>query len=195
LLLLVGVSALLSAVNAADVDPAVVASIALLMIGFALCVGAFFGRARGLIALGVIATLVAGVLATIDVPVRGGIGERNYAPQEQAQVKDEYRLGIGQLDVDLSQVDWKAGSTEDVDVRLGIGETRITVPRGVDVVVDGHVGMGNVELAGRQQDGVDADDTVHLHAPRTVESPPQLHIDAEVGIGHLLVERSTEVTR
>jgi phage shock protein PspC (stress-responsive transcriptional regulator)/predicted membrane protein len=195
LLLLVGVAALLSAVDAVDVDPAVVASIALMVIGVALCVGAFFGRARGLILLGVLATLVAGVLATIDVPVRGGIGERNYAPQEQHQIKDEYRLGIGQLDIDFRGVDWRAESTQDVDVRLGIGEARITVPPDVDVVVDGHAGMGNVELAGRQQDGVDADDTVRLRAQRSVVAPARLHIDADVGIGHLLVVREPEGTR
>jgi predicted membrane protein len=110
-------------------------------------------------------------------------------------VKDEYRLGIGKLDLDLTDVDWRPESTQDVDVRLGIGEARITVPPDVDVVVDGHAGMGNVELAGRQQDGVDADDTVHLRARRSVEAPPRLHIDAEVGIGHLLLVREPEATR
>jgi hypothetical protein len=186
LLLFVGVAALLGAVGAMTVDPAVVAAVALMGLGGALLLGAFYGRARGLIVLGVALTFVAGVLAAIDVPVRGGIGERDYLPHSTAGVRHEYRLGIGELKVDLTDVHWTRG-THDVNVRLGIGETRIIVPRDVTVVVDGHAGMGSVEIAGRQQNGVDADDHARLVA--TAEGAPQLHLDARVGIGHVLVEQ------
>jgi phage shock protein PspC (stress-responsive transcriptional regulator) len=183
-LLFLGVASLVGVTEAAEVDPAVVASIALMIVGGGLLVGARYGRARGLIALGIVGTVVAGALVAIDVPVRGGVGERVYRPTNEADVRDEYRLGIGKLHVDLTDVPWSPGE-HDVDVRLGVGEAKLFVPRGVGVVVDGHVGLGTADLDGRQTDGVDVDDVLRLAA---VEGRPTLVIDAEVGIGSLVVE-------
>jgi phage shock protein PspC (stress-responsive transcriptional regulator) len=191
LLVFVGVAALLGTTGAMTVDPAVVASIALIGVGGALVVGAFYGRARGLIALGVLLTLVAGALATIDVPVRGGIGERDYQPTTVAGVHDTYRQGIGQLRVDLSRVDWTRD--RDVDVRVGIGEATIVVPKNVNVFVDSHAGMGAVDIAGHHDNGVDADARVRLHADHP--GAPIVHLDAEVGIGHVAVRQVEEALR
>jgi phage shock protein PspC (stress-responsive transcriptional regulator) len=185
LLVFVGVAALLGTTGAMTVDPAVVASITLIGVGGALVVGAFYGRARGLIALGVLLTLVAGALATIDVPVRGGIGERDYLPTTVAGVRHTYRQGIGQLRVDLSRVDWTRD--RDVDVRVGIGEATIVVPKSVNVFVEAHAGMGAVDIAGHHDNGVDADARVRLHADH--RGAPIVHLDAEVGIGHVAVRR------
>jgi phage shock protein PspC (stress-responsive transcriptional regulator)/predicted membrane protein len=192
LLIFVGTAAFLSAIDALEVDPAVVAAIALITVGAALFVGAWFGRARSLLALGVVGTIVAGALATIDVPLRGGVGERRYAPSLVATVRDEYRLAIGELEVDLTEVEWTRG-THQVDVSLGIGEAIVRVPRGVTVDVSARSGMGEVSLFGREQHGVDADDEVLVRAAR--EGAAVLRIDAEVGIGAVRVERGPETLR
>jgi cell wall-active antibiotic response 4TMS protein YvqF len=191
LLIFVGVAALLSATGALDVDPAVIASIALMGVGAALLLGAFFGRARGLIALGVVLSFVAGALATIDVPIRGGIGEREYQPTTVAGVRHTYQHGIGQLRVDLSHVDWSRD--RDVNVRIGIGEATIVVPNDVNVFVDGHAGIGAVDIGGHQENGVDANDRVRLHANHS--GAPIVHLDAEAGIGHVAVRQVEEAQR
>jgi phage shock protein PspC (stress-responsive transcriptional regulator) len=193
LLVFVGSAALLSAVGAMSVDPAVVAAIALMIVGAALGVGAFVGRARGLIALGVVGTLVAGTLATIDVPLRGGIGERHYAPAATADVRGTYRLAIGDLNVDLSNVPFTTASKLDVDVRVGIGQATVVVPRGVTVEVVAHSGAGVVRLFGREENGVDADDSGTFAALR--EGAPVVHIDARSGLGAVDVHRTGENLR
>jgi hypothetical protein len=163
-------------------------------VGGALCVGAFYGRARGLIALGIVGTMVAGTLATIDVPLRGGIGDRRYHPSAIESVRREYRLGIGDLRVDLSDLPITATTRDiDVDVRVGIGQARVIVPDGVTLDLEGHSGAGAVHLLGRDQNGVDADDAVRVAAPR--EGAPVVHVDARAGLGAVIVERPVEHLR
>jgi hypothetical protein len=191
LLIFVGVAALLSTTGAMSVDPAVVASITVIGVGAALVVGTFYGHARGLIALGIVLSFVAGSLATVDVPIRGGMGERDYRPATSANVRHTYRLGIGQLRVDLSRVDWTRD--RDVDVRVGIGEATIVVPDDVNVFVDGHAGIGALDIDGHQENGVDANDRVRLHADHP--GAPIVHLDAEVGIGHVEVRQVERALR
>jgi hypothetical protein len=186
LLVFIGVVSFLDAANFISVDPAVVAAISLGAIGIALLVGAVFGRARGLILLGLVVTVACSFFATLDVPVRGGIGNRLYNPGTETAVRDQYRLGIGRLEVNLRHVPWSRGTTRTVKARLGIGLIVVDVPKNVALVLDGHAGAGEVDLTTRQVNDWAADDHVRLPAP---EGAPVLHIDARVGIGQVQVYR------
>ena len=63
----------------------------------ALVVSAWFGRAHGLIPIGLLLLLVTLPAAAIDVPVSGGIGNRHYFPVTRADLKSDYEHGIGRL--------------------------------------------------------------------------------------------------
>jgi phage shock protein PspC (stress-responsive transcriptional regulator)/predicted membrane protein len=172
-----------------DVPAEIVLAICLAVVGLGLVVGGFAGRARGLIFLGavlVVATTAAGVT---HIGLRGGVGDRTWAPRSVAAVHDTYRLGVGQARLDLSHVTFAPGDTVDVQFRQGIGDLLIVLPADVpaDVVTD--VNLGSIRLPrGAQQGGT----SLHRRyvAPRD-GTAPVITIDAELGVGSLEVRRAT----
>ncbi|HLZ36929.1 MAG TPA: hypothetical protein VKP64_04055 [Mycobacteriales bacterium] len=89
---------------------------ALVVVGAGLVVGAWRGRARWLIAVGVaLAIALLAALTTPRVPVAGGVGDRAFTPAALADVRPAYRLGMGNSTVDLSRVAF-AGARRDVAV-------------------------------------------------------------------------------
>ena len=80
LLVAAGVAWLIDVTGAASVDARFVLALELGIVGVALLVGTWFGRARGLIAVGIVLAFFAGAFAALDVPIRGGIGEHIVQP-------------------------------------------------------------------------------------------------------------------
>ena len=152
-------------------------SIGLTITGLALVIGAWFGRARGLIALGVILVpiVVASPIAELDVS--GSVGERNLVVAAVADVAPLYELGVGSMVLDLSRVDFD-GQTVETSAEVGLGELIVLVPRGVAVEVSGEAGIGEVDLFGRTSNGVGVDRS----ESRDGDSGT-LVIDLSVGIG------------
>jgi hypothetical protein len=192
LLVLVGTAWVLDASDVVDLDLGVVAALALLLVGAALLVSARYGRARGLIALGILLMFVVGVLGLVDVPLRGGIGDPTYHPRTVAAVDRDYSLAIGNLSVDLRDVDF-AGTTRRVHAQLGIGQLNVTVPTGVRVVLDAHAGVGGVTAFGDSSHECCPTD-VHRVRPG-VPGGGTLHLDADVGAGHVDITRREESLR
>jgi phage shock protein PspC (stress-responsive transcriptional regulator) len=146
-------------------------------------------RRRGLrIALATIAILIllaiAGGLAFTAVYLHpgDGIGQRTYRPLTAAALRDEYKLGVGELDVDLSRLGLPPGTTT-VHMRVGIGQLHVTVPRGVTVRTLGKVSWGNATVLGHQESGHDVHTDVGAARARLV-------LDGKVGIGQLEVDRA-----
>jgi phage shock protein PspC (stress-responsive transcriptional regulator) len=192
LLVLVGVAWVLEAADVVDVDLELVAALALLVVGIALLVSAWFGRARGLVVLGLLLAVVVGALGLVDVPLRGGIGDPAHHPRTVAAVERDYALAIGNLSVDLRDVDF-AGTARHVNARVGIGQLNVTVPRGVRVVLDAHAGVGGVTAFG---------DSAHECCPTDVHTMRAgdagggtLTLDLDVGAGHVDVTRREESLR
>lgn len=181
LLVLAGGAILLDRAGALDVTLVGFLGTALVVVGAALVVGAWAGRARGLIGLGVVLTVVAGFASVVDVPLRGGVGERRWAPV--TQVRDEYRWGVGDAELDLTAVDRDVRTR----VRLGIGSLVVIVPADATVAVDAHAGAGNVDLFGREADGIDVDREI---VSRGSELGPGVELDLRVGLGELEVHRA-----
>src|SRR5204862_6764087 len=101
LLIGAGAAAFLDSVGAVHVTLAAVLASGLIVVGAALVLSTWFGRARGLIPIGVILLLATIPASVIDVPISGGIGEREYRPFARADLRRTYELGIGHLVVDL----------------------------------------------------------------------------------------------
>lgn len=144
------------------------------------------GRPRKLAIAGlsVIAVLVAAAAIAIatafawfDVSLGDGVGDHSYAPAGLVDVKPEYKLGIGNLKIDLSSVRGPAT----VKASVGIGELRIIVPDNVPVAVDATVKAGSISALGREDDGRNA---------RVVTVAGRLHVTARVGAGHIDVVRA-----
>ncbi len=184
LLIGAGIASLLQATGALDVNLTVVLAIGTCVVGAALVVAAFAGRAHTLIAVGIVVLAATAASNAIDVPLRGGIGNHEYRPLQRSELSTHYELGIGELDLDLRGLPL-TGRTTVVDAQTGIGELLVFVPSSVRVEVRAHAGAGAVQLFGRASGGVPADDQ------RTVDGsgPGVLRLNLRVGAGQVRVRR------
>jgi hypothetical protein len=152
-------------------------------------VSAWWGRSRGLIALGIPLVLVVGGLGLVDVPLEGGIGSPTYRPTTIGAVHRSYELAIGDLSLDLRRVHF-TGRRRHVHAQLGIGQLNVTVPDGVRVVVHGHAGVGSVTAFGRQSEEC-CPSNLHVDRPGA-SGGGTLVLDAEVGAGNVHVMRGID---
>ena len=155
----------------------------IIVAGLFVVAGAASGRMRWLLVPAVVLAIPAGVVAATDFNVEGGVGDRQYRPASMTDVREGYELGIGELVVDLRDVDFPAGRTE-MELDLGVGRAVVLVPEDVCVAPEVHVGVGEARVLGLGHSGVDVD---LFERPRTPVTEPSLALDAEVGIGEVIV--------
>ncbi len=102
----IGVTGLLQAVGVTDVPWKSVLPGSLIAVGAGLVVAGRRSESGqgGLIAIGIVLTLLLAAASALDIPVEGGVGERTERPTTLSGVKSEYRLAVGLLTLDLSGV-------------------------------------------------------------------------------------------
>jgi phage shock protein PspC (stress-responsive transcriptional regulator) len=145
------------------------------------------GGARWLIAPALALAVGVGGAAAADLDFKGGIGERSYRPVAASSIPaDGYRLGVGQLKVDLRGLDWRPNQVVHVKTDLGVGELVVGVPQKVCVSATAHAGAGEVNLTGERSDGAD----VNVDRESGSSATPRLVLDADVDIGELRVVNS-----
>lgn len=186
LVMLAGGLVLLDTAGVADVSFVVGLSLGLLLVGGALLVGARWGRARLLIPVGVALSLALVAAALVDVPLRGGLGERAYRPLSLDELDTPYRLTAGDLTVDLAELEL-GGTSSRVVATVAVGRLLVVVPADAAVAVEGEVSVGEARLLGRRDGGVGVDRRV-LDAGR--EGQGRLVLDVRVGVGELEVRRA-----
>jgi hypothetical protein len=184
LLIGAGVAALLDSAGWVHLTVAGVLASGLILVGAALVLSAWYGRAHGLIPIGGLLLLVTIPAVTIDVPISGGIGERVYHPTAPSQVRSDYELGIGHLVLDLRDVPLSDGATR-VKSSLGIGELDVDVPANVQVDVNAHTGAGATDVFGRVEGGWPQD----THRVAGFSQAGVLYLDLRVGAGSVKVRR------
>lgn len=126
--------------------------------------------------------LVAAFLATFDVHVRDGVGERTFAPAGVDDLRGEYKLGVGELDLDLRGVAFPNGETR-LDVRVDAGRIRALLPEDVALRANVDARLGEIRLLGRRVEGWEVGERIAETGQRV------LVLDAEVGIGEIQIER------
>lgn len=156
---------------------------AVVALGAALAVSAVAGRARRLVLPAVVFALPVAVVSAADVDLHGGTGARTYRPGTLSELRDEYRLGAGRLEIDLRDVAFPAGDTR-LRVRLGVGELVVLVPREVCVATRARIGGGYVGALDRESGGLDVDWTTR---PAPPPQTARLVLDGRVGLGALFV--------
>jgi phage shock protein PspC (stress-responsive transcriptional regulator) len=136
-------------------------ALALTVIGLMLVVGAFIGRAGGLIFLGVVAaaalavTSILGTWTALDMRN----GERlDATPATAAEVQSTYEVTSGEIYVDLSNVsDPAALDGRTINVRARAAEVVVILPEGVESdVTAGIDGPGQIDLPDRRSGGIDS---------------------------------------
>jgi phage shock protein PspC (stress-responsive transcriptional regulator) len=163
----------------ASVAPSAYPALVLALSGAFLLLGAFWGRAGGIILVGLLA---AGATVGATIGDQWDPHREVVRPVSSAAVQSSYHLDAGNLVVDLSHVtDPDALDGRTVHVSGGVGHLDITVPTGVNVVTHASIsGPGGINAFGQDSGGVDtAVDTVHRAGP----GAPTLTIDADLHIG------------
>lgn len=159
---------------------------AVLVVGAALVGLSFRGRQGGLIGLGVVLTILAILVALAPSGgIDGGVGDRLVEVRTMRELETEYGLGMGNLTVDLSDLDVEGRVAITVD--LGMGDLNVIVPRGVAVSVTGEAGLGEVVLFGERSEGVSPSGTYETEG--FAGADPAITIDASVFLGSLEVKR------
>lgn len=141
------------------------------------------GIALAAVGLLVAAAVIAGIVfAGVYAHLGDGVGHRHYRPLTVSALRHDYKVGVGDLQLDLSQLTLPAGATT-VRVHVGIGRLHVTVPSGVTVRAKAHVSWGEAVLLGHDEDG---------HNVRADVGPTgaQLVLATDVGIGQAEVTRS-----
>lgn len=188
-LVVVGAIAMLHNAGAITVAPWHYPAIALLIVGAGLLVGSFWGRSRGLVFLGLLLVPFALTASLGRVAFRGGTGERTFTPVSVAETAGGYRLGAGQMRIDLREMDW----SQPVRIRatVGVGELDVTVPPDVRVDVHSHVAAGDIVLFGQERNGTDVTFDKVDGSPTATKS---LVLEAEASFGEIRVDRAPAAT-
>jgi phage shock protein PspC (stress-responsive transcriptional regulator) len=169
----------------------------LTVLGGGLLVGTWWGRAWGLIPVGLLAVPLVAVTALAGpVPVQGGVADRLFQPTTVAQVRDDYRLAGGELVLDLSRVDFEPGAPP-IKASVAGGRMLVVVPDEVAAEVRGRVGIGALDLLGHEDAGAQVDSTVTEPA---VKKPakgvaPTVKLDLMAGYGVIEVRRASDPRR
>ena len=112
-----------------------------------------------------------------------GVGHKSFTPTSTAALERTYRLGVGELDLDLTNVRLPVGETQ-VNARVDYGDLRVVVPRGVAVRAYGSARLGYVDVLGDQDDGRNAGERSRAAGSRV------LVVDARVQVGSVRIEHS-----
>lgn len=157
---------------------------ALVVLGVGLVVGAWWGRARLLVLLGLAALPLAVVAAFVTVPLEGGMGDHAYRPQSLGELQREYRLVGGTMWLDLR--DLESGSQPiAIAVSVGIGSLVVVIPDDARVEVDARVDGGRLTLFDGGQTGTALTDRLERPGQPGGSS---LILTLEAGIGSVRVE-------
>jgi phage shock protein PspC (stress-responsive transcriptional regulator) len=151
--------------------------------GAALVTAAFVGGARWLVLPALAIALPLAFVSAADIDLDGGFGERHVRPGTLAEVKPSYRLGAGELVVDLRDVKLPAGDHR-LKIGIGTGHALVLVADDVCVASNATVGMGGVSVFDRDNGGIDVDWSDSRRAPA---GTPRLVVDGDVGLGLLEV--------
>jgi phage shock protein PspC (stress-responsive transcriptional regulator) len=174
----------------------IILGVLLATVGAGLLVGAFTRAGRGLIPIALLLSALTWGALSIPPSVwrSGDFGDLRVAPASVAQIQPLYHRSLGDVQVDLSQVDLAVPPGGDAGpvrtrIEIGAGDVQLRVPENADVTLNGSAKLGNIEFAGESRDGTD----VHLQATDLgedgVASGRPLLVEIEMGAGNAEVHR------
>lgn len=161
-------------------------ALATVVLGLGLLTGAFLGRARWMILLGVF--LIPGLLVSPVTEVDWeGEFERVVAPAALDGLPSTYRSSAGSYVFDLTESDWD-GQELALDVEVAAGQIVIRLPEDVGLAGSARVGIGAIEAPDGDRGGLgDISRSFALPGDRGT-----LNVDLDVGAGVIEIHRGGE---
>ena len=185
MLIVTGVAVALDRADVLDIGVTGMLATLLVITGVGLLVATRYGRARGLLPVGLVLALATAASTVGDIPLDEGVGEQTWTPRTVAELEAEYRHGVGEAELDLSRLADFQG-TERVAVTLGVGELKVVVPDGVDLDIRAEADAGAIRIFGETADGRHAE----LRTVRNEPGTDRLVLDLDVTLGEVEVDRA-----
>jgi len=163
-------------------------AVPLTVLGIGLVVGAWYGKARWLFAIGAVLAVLLAITAAAEAigPVRSS--SVTWKPTSANEIESTYKTDIGNATLDLTGVNF-AGQDKSIRVDIGAGNLTIIVGSNVDVTTVATVDVGNANVFGTRWGGVGQ--SSHTVADNGADGPGggRLSIEANVDVGNLEVRR------
>lgn len=148
----------------------------------------------GIAVAGLLVLIGGGVLlATVvgDLPLAAGVGGTEASPSSVDDLDEEYRLGLGGIRLDLSDVeDFPTDEPHVLRAGVAVGGIEIVVPADVEVTGEVNVAAGGVRAFGGREGGpatsVDLDE---VDQPGDLDGG-RLELDIDSGLGGVRIRRA-----
>jgi len=160
---------------------------ALVTIALGLIVGAWFGRARGLIALALLASLGLAI-ATGTERWGGEVGNSVYRPATIGAVADRYDFTAGNVTLDLRGIDF-TGQQQDITVTMKLGQLRVLVPETADTTATVRMDNGRALILGKEFDSREVDGQSVTDLGKDGTGGGTLKLDLQLDTGNMEVIR------
>lgn len=171
-------------VAGADLPFAAYPALGVALIGGGLLLGSTWGRAGGLIALGLLMLAPLVLATTVD-----RLEDRTtvVAPDRDAVLAPTYSYSVGDYTLDLSNID-PDNLSRPLRVEVGAGEITVIVPDEVTVNASAQIGLGAIDLFGHTTDEAGA----RIERSDSGTGDSELDLDVQLGMGDILVVREGE---
>jgi hypothetical protein len=178
-------------VSGSSVPASAYPALVLTVIGAMLLIGAFFGRAGGLIFVGLIAAAATAGSAVAD-RYEGEV--TTIAPATVSEAPATYDFDAGEIIFDLSAVsDPEELEGRDFQLHGDLGRIEVIIPDRVDVDVDAYVdGLGDVSLFGQHADGIGPRLTKFHDEPDELAT---FTLDVDLSVGEIVIQTQQEASR
>jgi phage shock protein PspC (stress-responsive transcriptional regulator) len=172
------------AVARVDIEPVHYLGVAVAIIGAGLVVGAWAGRARWLIFIGLLLLPALWVASWVPTNWDLSAGDIQHEPVTVIDVEPLYELGFGSMTLDLTALTpdelARVGS---ISASVGLGELVVRLPPDVGVRLHGQVGAGEISGPFVPREGL-AVEVFEEFGPE----PVVLDLDLEVGAGVITIK-------
>ncbi len=161
----------------------------LAVVGLGLLIGAWFGRARWLIPLGVVLALVLAVgLAPHNPKLGRGGGDVVLVPTSVDQLGSSYHQNFGDFTMDLRKVDF-TGANKEIQITMNAGDLTILLPPRVDTTVHAKVNLGDATVFGDKWGGIGSPEHAVVDNDTDGVGGGTLVLDIQLKAGNLGVHR------
>ena len=179
----VGVMLMLNYTDVTNLSGRTILAVTMVIVALGLLVSAFIGRARGLIALGLLLGLL---LLPGNLNANHGTGERVWKPTSVSAVHG-FELGVGDATLDLTALPLTLSNNSifPVSAHVGAGQLTVVVPSGMNVDVHGTAGLGSVQVF-----DLPAEEGANASLESTFMNTPDsgtVSLDLSVGLGQIEV--------
>jgi hypothetical protein len=145
----------------------------------------------GLLALGIVLGGASASVALLETELDDGVGVRTERPLTVSEIPETYRLGVGELDIDLRDTELPPGRTT-IRARVAVGDLTVLVPAGVRVASVGPTHVDGVRAVNDQLSKPPAGKgrRARLRAEIAAAARPTIQIDADIREGDADVIRT-----